>query len=106
MQNDRRERPQRITRIDNVIQNEWLALTAQGLAKKLYISRGAVERRVKYLLSMGLVTGDLRCGLFLKDEMYLPPPWLVSTGAEEDIFKLMPEKNQRNHKGARPWNSN
>ena len=82
--------------------------TTKDLADALFMSRGAIEYRVKLLQEAGVLVkpSERSAGNFiiLEGEMYMPPPWMqASDGAKKQfLYRMLSEKRQRNsrqHKG-------
>ena len=67
--------------------------TIKELSEALFMSRGAVEYRLKYLQRIGLVQDNApRQSVRLVGEMYLPPLWATSP---KIILERLPVKNRK-----------
>jgi hypothetical protein len=74
------------------IEKNNITPTVTQLANVMFLTRGAVENRIRYMRKMGLVQHAWRQAIHLTGEMYLPPPWVDDM---DYIIERLPEKNRR-----------
>ena len=81
-----------IISIINLTSEQGHPPTITELAEKTFMSRGAVEHRLRYLWDMKLIKDTWRQSIHLEGETYIPPQW---AGDANHLLERLPEKNRR-----------